>query len=85
MIKTLTLTNLFNMPPDANARVKGKTFIGIDFGTSTTVVSIASLDAKGKIKSECLHLAQRGADGVSIEAELLPTVIAINDRNKLIV
>lgn len=85
MTKTLTLTNLFNMPPDANARVKGKTFIGIDFGTSTTVVSIASLDAKGKIKSECLHLAQRGADGVSIEAELLPTVIAINDRNKLIV
>lgn len=85
MVKTLTLTHLFNMPPDAKARVAGKTFVGIDFGTSTTVVSIASLDENGEIRSECLHLAQRGADGAMIEAELLPTVIAINDRNKLIV
>ena len=85
MAKTLTLTHLFNMPSDAKARVAGKTFVGIDFGTSTTVVSVASLDENGKIRSECLHLAQRGADGAMIEAELLPTVIAINDRNKLIV
>lgn len=85
MAKTLTLTHLFNMPPDVKDRVAGKTFVGIDFGTSTTVVSVASLDENGKIKSECLQLAQRGADGAMIEAELLPTVIAINDRNKLIV
>lgn len=85
MAKTLTLTHLFNMPPDAKARVAGKTFVGIDFGTSTTVVSMASLDENGNIRSECLHLTQRGADGAKIEGELLPTVIAINDRNKLIV
>ena len=85
MVRALTLTHLFNMPPDAKALVAGKTFVGIDFGTSTTVVSVAGLDENGDIRSECLHLAQRGADGAMIEAELLPTVIAINDRNKLIV
>lgn len=85
MVRALTLTHLFNMPPDAKALVAGKTFVGIDFGTSTTVVSVAGLDENGDLRSECLHLAQRGADGAMIEAELLPTVIAINDRNKLIV
>lgn len=85
MDKNLTLTHLFNLLPDAKEHVKGKTYIGIDFGTSTTVVSMAYIDEKDEIKSKCLHLAQRGADGAEIEAELLPTVIAINDRNKLIV
>lgn len=85
MAKNLTLTHLFNMPPDAKERVAGKTYIGIDFGTSTTVVSMAWLDENGEIRSQCLQLSQRGADGAKIEAELLPTVIAINDSNKLIV
>ena len=63
MAKNLTLTHLFNMPPDAKERVVGKTYIGIDFGTSTTVVSMAWLDKNGEIRSQCLQLAQRGADG----------------------
>lgn len=73
------------MPPDANERVVGKTFIGIDFGTSTTVVSMAWLDEHNEIRTQSLQLAQRAADGAMIEAELLPTVIAINDHYKLIV
>lgn len=60
MTKNLILTHLFNIPPDAKERVKGKTYVGIDFGTSTTVVSVAFIGENGEIKSQCLHLAQRG-------------------------
>lgn len=85
MANDLKLTSLFNMPSDAKERLAGKTFVGIDFGTSTTVVSIASLNNDGQIRSTSLQLYQKGADGADIESELLPTVIAINDKGKLIV
>ncbi len=85
MPKDLTLTHLFHMPLDAQKHTSGKTYVGIDFGTSTTVVSIAGLDENLKIKSQSLQLTQRGTDGVEIEAELLPTVIASCNQGKLIV
>lgn len=53
-----------------------KTFVGIDFGTSTTVVSIAALDSNWNIHCESLKLAQLLEDGTRHESERIPTVIA---------
>jgi molecular chaperone DnaK len=59
------------------------TFIGIDFGTSTTVVSISYLDRNTKdIKTKTLWLNQKQYDGTPMSSEKVPTVIAL--YNKLI-
>lgn len=77
MTKELTLSNLYHLPQDAKERLEGKTFVGIDFGTSTTVVSIATFDAQSKsIRCESLQLEQMLEDGTLTENELLPTVMA---------
>lgn len=53
------------------------TFIGIDFGTSTTVVSLATLSKDTKeITTETLWLNQKMVDGTPMSAEKIPTVIA---------
>ena len=82
----LSLNQLFQIPADAVENQKGKTFVGIDFGTSTTVVSVASYNAKSKqVECKTLHLVQKDLDGNIVEAELMPTVIAINhDGNPLV-
>ena len=55
----------------------GKTYVGIDFGTSTTVVSIASFDATNEvIHTTPLRLSQKLTDGTIYSSEILPTVIA---------
>lgn len=75
----LSLNQLFQIPADAVENQKGKTFVGIDFGTSTTVVSVASYNAKSKqVECKTLHLVQKEPDGNIVESELMPTVIAIN-------
>lgn len=75
----LSLNQLFQIPADAVENQKGKTFVGIDFGTSTTVVSVSRYNPKNKqVECATLHLAQKEADGNIIESELMPTVIAIN-------
>lgn len=59
------------------------TFIGIDFGTSTTVVSIATIDKKTKeITTEPIWLNQEGIDGVAISSQKIPTIIACIDKNR---
>ena len=61
------------------------TFIGIDFGTSTTVVSIAIIDKETKdIKIEPIWLNQKLYDGVIMSAEKVPTVIAWYNNQLLV-
>lgn len=61
------------------------TFIGIDFGTSTTVVSIATLTKDTKeIKTESLWLNQKMYDGAILSAEKIPTVIAWYNNQLLV-
>ena len=78
-MEKLSLNQLFQIPAEAVGNQKGKTCVGIDFGTSTTVVSLASYNARSK-QVECitLHLVQKESDGNTVESELMPTIIAIN-------
>lgn len=79
MSNELSLNKLVQIPDTAVNQLNGKTFVGIDFGTSTTVVSMARYDENNKqIVCESLQLPQMEPDGNIVEAELLPTVIAIN-------
>ena len=53
------------------------TFVGIDFGTSTTVVSIATKESgEEKIKTLPIKLTQILEDGTIYQSEKLPSVIA---------
>lgn len=65
--------------------VSNTTFVGIDFGTSTTVVSIAALDSKTReIITETLWLNQKMYDGAVMSSEKIPTVIAWYDNQLLV-
>lgn len=70
------------LPANFSNIAPGKTFIGIDFGTSTTVVSIATFDGSTeKIKTIPLFLDQLLEDGAHFKSEKLPSVIAFfNDK-----
>ena len=69
---------LRSMVPSDYSQVSGqKTFVGIDFGTSTTVVSIASFDNETKmLEVKPIKIKQLLEDGTFFEGEKLPTVIA---------
>lgn len=62
--------------------MQGKTYVGIDFGTSTTVVSIASYDENNKLNhTDSLRLKQKLPDGTIYSSEIVPSVIAwINNQ-----
>ena len=60
-----------------NSLREGQTYVGIDFGTSTTVVSIASYDKTNRvIVVEPMRLDQLLEDGTKYQSEKLPSVIA---------
>lgn len=82
----LTLDQLFIVPTDLEPLAKGKTYVGIDFGTSTTVVSVAMVDPRThKITSQNLNIEQEDFDRAKISATLVPTVLAFVPPNRLLV
>lgn len=73
------ILSLKSMLPSAlNTQLAAKaTFVGIDFGTSTTVVSIATKENdEEKIKTLPIKLTQILEDGTIYQSEKLPSVIA---------
>jgi molecular chaperone DnaK (HSP70) len=69
---------------DANDFVHKKIFIGIDFGTSSTVVSTAQL-VDGKIKIKPIPIKQKDHSGYDTRNPLVPSVISLVDGKKLLV
>jgi molecular chaperone DnaK len=66
-------------------KLTNSTFIGIDFGTSTTVVSYAiSGDSNNPLKIKSMPIRQLNADGSHTKNHLLPSCIAYFD-NRLFV
>lgn len=69
---------------DANNFIHKKIFIGIDFGTSSTVISTAQLiDRKIKIKS--IPIKQKDHSGSVTRNPLVPSIISLVDGKKLLV
>ena len=80
MNDNLTIQNL--LPAVTNQalvqdKLRNSTFIGIDFGTSTTVVSYAVFgDKLTPIKTDTVPIRQLNPDGSFTENHLVPTCIA---------
>lgn len=78
-MENLTLDKLFVIPENADRELY-HTYVGIDFGTSTTVVSIASINPDTKaIVCKTAQLRQPLPDDPKAKFELMPTVIAKKD------
>lgn len=80
----ITTSSLLPASPKRNLSL-GKTYAGIDFGTSTTVVSIASYNfEENHIHTTTLRLNQKLPDGTLYSSEIVPTVIAWLNNNILV-
>lgn len=78
MLKSNILSLKSMLPSALNTQLATKaTFVGIDFGTSTTVVSIATIEnGEEKINALPIKLTQILEDGTIYQSEKLPSVIA---------
>lgn len=62
-------------------KIQGRTFIGIDFGTSTTVVSYAIVgDNNAPIKTNAIPIRQLNFDGNTLSHHLVPSCIAYQNN-----
>jgi molecular chaperone DnaK len=89
MARDITLSSILPQLATENLNklndLSQKTFIGIDFGTSTTVVSIAQFDARKRVlTAEPIWLNQKLVDGSVFSSEKVPTVIAWFKDNILV-
>ena len=83
MSNNLTLQSIIS--EEFRAINRDKTFVGIDFGTSTTVVSIASFDNQHhSLTVTPIRIQQLLEDGTIYEGEKLPTVIAWYQNHLLV-
>jgi molecular chaperone DnaK (HSP70) len=69
---------------DANDFIHKKIFIGIDFGTSSTVVSTAQL-VDGRIKVKPIPITQKDHLGGYTKNPLVPSIISLVDGKKILV
>ena len=70
---------------ERNADILNTTFVGIDFGTSTTIVSIAVLGQNGEpLIVKPIELNQKLSDGAIFSSYKVPSVIAWYNNNLLI-
>lgn len=69
---------------DANDFVHKKIFIGIDFGTSSTVISTAQF-VDGKIKIKPIPIKQKDHSGSVTSNPLVPSIISFVNGNRLLV
>ncbi len=86
----MTDITLSTLLPDRiyNSDIHTTTYIGIDFGTSTTVVSIAHLDkSSGRFSTKAIPIKQTLENSQTHTSEKVPTVIAylkVLGQNKFI-
>ncbi|WP_372775244.1 Hsp70 family protein [Mangrovibacterium sp.] len=81
----LTIDKLLPNKLSENVFSGAYTFVGIDFGTSTTVISVASMSADSrKIGSKTLWIPQKSADGTEIKSGICPSVIAAVNNTILV-
>ena len=77
MATDLTLSNIATSNlPKGGSHSLGKTFVGIDFGTSTTVASVATLDTGGRFDVHALDIRVKDEEGGRSSSRTTPTIIA---------
>jgi len=90
MSTELTINNLLPVLTtgklsEKNATIQNTTFVGIDFGTSTTVVSIAILGKdKEPLIVKPIELNQKLSDGAIFSSYKVPSVIAWYNNNLIV-
>ena len=80
-LKLVVSTMSQDVVVDIERALANTTFVGIDFGTSTTTVTRLIFDGDTRrLRSEPLKIVQLHADGLRDRDHLVPTVIALTPR-----
>lgn len=83
MSNVVTVKSL--LPQTQHLPTLEKTYVGVDFGTSTTVVSMAYFDRQShSIKVDTIPIEQKMEDGAVTTSLLVPSVIALYNNRLLV-